>query len=1341
MRQSGYGDKVLWRAARYVAAVGVFSLFLAMVAQVGMLRSGTVGVAHAATLNPIQIENQKTGSPGWNAFSANSSPTALSGYAAPVSLNLGQSVKFYITTTASSVNIDVYRTGWYSGVGARLVQSLGSFPGQAQAIPKPDKVTGIIECNWQATTTLTIPTTWTSGVYLAKLTSSAGDQSFVLFVVRNDSYHSDFLVQTSITTAEAYNTYGGTSLYNNLTDGSVFSGPHATKVSFDRPFNPGDGDGAGQYLWFDYPLVRWSEAQGFDMSYTTNLDMDVSPNPLANHKVFVSVGHDEYWSKGERDNVENAIASGVNVAFFGANDAYWQIRYEPDSHGNPYRTQVGYKDYATDTTPPGPDPAWGVNNSIVTTNWRDPVVNRPENSMIGIMYEDQLSTAAAAYIVQNASNWVYANTGFTNGSSVPGIVGYEYDRVFDNGLTPAGLTVLSNSPVHGQEAGDSHSNSSIYTAPSGARVFAAGTIEWSWGLDNFGGRTTANKGIQQTTANIMYTFSGETPPPPPPPLPAGVYFADNFESGNLTLWNGPNGLGTAQAESTVVNSGSFGASISNQSGQYTYLTAQLSAPQASTYTRFYFRVASPGTATATLAQGRDATNHVLWSVTYDAGRKGIDAYFWNGAGARYDLYSPMNIVAPDAWYGMEIQANEATSGHGEVWLNGASIAHVDGDLSTSTPFSQLQLWNDAAGTVYYDDVITSNAYNGPVGGAYPAPGASLSPTALAFGGQNLGTPSTAQTVTLTNNGSQALSIASVAIGGTNPGDFSDSNACGSSLGVGASCTISVTFNPTASGTRTATLTLTDNAPSGSQSVSLSGSGVLPPPPADGVYFKDGFEGGNLTAWHAPAGIGAATVQGSVVNSGSYAAALVNQTGQYEAINADLLGGGEALTYTRLYFNVGAGASTTTLAQGRDDANEAMWVVVYDAQRHGLDAYFWNGARTRYDIYTTMNIVAPNTWYGLEVESNEVAAGHVEIWLNGASVASTDGDFSTSTPYSHLWLWNEAAGTVYYDDVIIHNAYNGPVGSGPYPAPGASLSPTSLTFSDQNIGATSAAQTVTLTNNGSLTLSIASIALGGANPGDFAQTSTCGSSLAASASCTISVNFTPTASGTRSATLTITDNAPNGSQSVTLSGTGVTAPPPPPPPPPSSGVYFQDGFESGDFSAWSPPSGSGTAAVESTAVNSGTYAASLTNASGQYESVSANLVGGGETLTYTTFAFNVASGTATTTLAQGRDAHGNLMWVVIYDAGRHGIDAYFWNDARGRFDLYSNTNLVAANTWYTLEIEFNESSTGHAEIWLNGTTIAAADGDMSSTSGYANLALVNEVTGTTYFDDVKVANVK
>jgi hypothetical protein len=147
---------------------------------------------------------------------------------------------------------------------------------------------------------------------------------------------------------------------------------------------------------------------------------------------------------------------------------------------------------------------------------------------------------------------------------------------------------------------------------------------------------------------------------------------------------------------------------------------------------------------------------------------------------------------------------------------------------------------------------------------------------------------------------------------------------------------------------------------------------------------------------------------------------------------------------------------------------------------------------------------------------------------------------------------------------------------------------------------------------------------------------------------------------------------------------------------------------------------------------------LTNASGQYVQISANL-SHAETLTYTSFAFNLSSATTTSTLAEGQDANGNVMWVVMYDAGRKGIDAYFWNDSRQRFDLYSNTNLITSSTWYTLEVEFNESTTGHAEIWLNGTSIAAGDGNMLSATGCANLSLFNEATGTIYYDDVKVAN--
>ena len=293
---------------------------------------------------------------------------------------------------------------------------------------------------------------------------------------------------------------------------------------------------------------------------------------------------------------------------------------------------VGYKDYATSPIAPGPDPQYGVNNAIVTDLWRSTTVNRPESAMEGVMYQDQNVGLEQPYLVTNASNWVFANTGFTNSTSIPGIVGYEFDH-YDPAFAPPGVTVnvLSDSPVQGN-TGPGHANSTVYTATSGARVFAAGTIEWSWGLDNFGNRTYANAGIQQATANIFYNFNGGTPPPPPPPPPPGTYLQDNFESGNLTQWLGPigNSTGMAQAISgSVVHSGVYSAELVTPSGsnQFTAISQNLvNSPGANTYTRFYFQVSNPN-ATSTLAVGNDSTGKQLWTALYDGGNHDVDIIY------------------------------------------------------------------------------------------------------------------------------------------------------------------------------------------------------------------------------------------------------------------------------------------------------------------------------------------------------------------------------------------------------------------------------------------------------------------------------------------------------------------------------------------------------------------------------------------------------------------------------------------------------------------------------------------------------------------------------------------
>ena len=132
--------------------------------------------------------------------------------------------------------------------------------------------------------------------------------------------------------------------------------------------------------------------------------------------------------------------------------------------------------------------------------------------MMGVMFGGE--TNNSPYIVTNASNWVFTGTGWTNGTSIPGIVGYEYDHYFGDSSTAPNTTVLSNTPLVNTENNQNDTaNSTIHTAPSGAKVFAAGTIQWSYGLDNFGGTTFVNSGIQTVTNNVLRAFTGVWTPP------------------------------------------------------------------------------------------------------------------------------------------------------------------------------------------------------------------------------------------------------------------------------------------------------------------------------------------------------------------------------------------------------------------------------------------------------------------------------------------------------------------------------------------------------------------------------------------------------------------------------------------------------------------------------------------------------------------------------------------------------------------------------------------------------------------------------------------------------------
>ncbi|MFL5627014.1 MAG: N,N-dimethylformamidase beta subunit family domain-containing protein [Ktedonobacteraceae bacterium] len=470
-------------------------------------------------LNPIQRENQLVGTTDWQlsnpAAEDNNTFTypAIQGYAWTTSAQVGDEVQFSVSTTSPSFSADVYRMGWYEGKGGRLMQSIATIQGHAYPLPSPNASTGLIEANWPVAFTLKTNPGWASGMYMVKLTASNGEQSYIPCVLRSSKPRTFAFIHAA-NTDEAYNFWGGTSLYRNLTH--TFQGNRAFKVSFDRPFE--QDRGAGLFFWFEYPMVRWLEQHGYDVGYLSDPDLQINPYPLLDYDALLIVGHSEYWSKQMRDALEGAVNKGVNLAVFGANSLYWQIRYESRSSGGqaiPDRIIVCYKSQAL-------DPLYGKENDLVTVKSRASPLNKPEQSLLGSMWAGQFTPRKGGFpwVVADASSWVFAGTGLRDGASLPGLVGYEYDQVNPNYPIPKGVEILAASPVTDDiNNKPDMANATLYTATSGARVFNAGTFEWSWGLDSNSsierfwspGNTSrhpslVNKAAQKITANILQNF-------------------------------------------------------------------------------------------------------------------------------------------------------------------------------------------------------------------------------------------------------------------------------------------------------------------------------------------------------------------------------------------------------------------------------------------------------------------------------------------------------------------------------------------------------------------------------------------------------------------------------------------------------------------------------------------------------------------------------------------------------------------------------------------------------------------------------------------------------------------
>ena len=479
---------------------------------VGLIASAMSGVGRPALAadNPIVTENQQPGSSAWKlTLTADDVNGQIKGYGSATSLLQGGTFTLYVSVNpAQTYSIDVYRIGYYGGLGGRLRLHAGPINGTTQPVCPTDATTGMIACNWSAGYNFTIPADWTSGVYLAVLTNASNYQNYVNFVVR-DGRPAAFLYQEGINTAEAYNNWPNDKLtgkslydYNSYGASTIAGTTRAVKVSFDRPFT---GDGSGQFLSWELQLVRWLEHSGYDVTYSTDVDTHANGAELLNHKAFFSAGHDEYWSNEMYNAAQSARDAGVNLAFFGANAVYWQARYEASTAGVANRVLVCYKDATIDP----------VQGPLTTLRFRDTPVSRPEQGLIGIMYTSEVggSSKNVSYVVTNSANWAYTSTSFHDGDAVPGIVGYEMDRYMSNypGPTAISQTLLSQSPFTNTSNVADYANSSIYEAPSKAWVFASGTMSWSWALDNTRTTVQTDPRIQQTTANVLNGFLSGVP--------------------------------------------------------------------------------------------------------------------------------------------------------------------------------------------------------------------------------------------------------------------------------------------------------------------------------------------------------------------------------------------------------------------------------------------------------------------------------------------------------------------------------------------------------------------------------------------------------------------------------------------------------------------------------------------------------------------------------------------------------------------------------------------------------------------------------------------------------------
>ena len=533
----------------------------------------------AAPANKIVAENCRPGNPREEWDVNGEGDPDIQGFATDISVNLGEMVEFKIKTHSPRYRIDIYRMGWYGGSGARLVETIrpsAALP-QAQPTCRLHRDMRFVDCgNWQVSASWQVPADGVSGVYVARLVREDDEPepwqaegfglvpmqrppegphayganglgalrdalvekraSHLFFVVRDDAGRSDVLVQTSDPTWVAFNRYGGSSLYGAWSPADIAGGQddrsRGFMASYNRPLTNRRANINDQFFNAEYPMVRWLERNGYDVSYFAGLDTDRRGEQIQDHNVFISGGHDAFWSGAQRAHVEAARDAGVHLAFLGGGVSMWKTRYRPSIDGaeTPYRTLVSFRETVSHGK-------LDTQKTLWTGTWRDPREFNPEGAhpenaltgtiaTVGGFRNDRLYVPATYGQRRFWRNTDVADLGDGETSVLGrGVLGHQWDQDIDNGVRPAGLIRLSETAVDNvaylqdwgsvYDSGSATHHMTLYRAPSGALVFSAGSVQFSWGLDDLHNYFTRPSGrvrhdpmgdvpaIQQATVNLL----------------------------------------------------------------------------------------------------------------------------------------------------------------------------------------------------------------------------------------------------------------------------------------------------------------------------------------------------------------------------------------------------------------------------------------------------------------------------------------------------------------------------------------------------------------------------------------------------------------------------------------------------------------------------------------------------------------------------------------------------------------------------------------------------------------------------------------------------------------------